>query len=114
MFKIPVNADIPEEKLTRYLLVPRLRDDKSKFLAQAGFTLQNPDALRLAIINLIQAVEAIEDGMNQYGTLYRVTGNFEGVNGRSLTVVTIWIRWNSDNSFHFVTLKPQKEPRRNA
>jgi hypothetical protein len=37
--KIPSNAVIPKEKLTCYLLVPRTKDDKSKFLAQAGFTL---------------------------------------------------------------------------
>ena len=33
---------IPEAKLTQYLLVPRQEDDKSKFLAQAGFTQANP------------------------------------------------------------------------
>lgn len=33
--KIPENAIIPA-KLTRYLLVVRPRNDKSKFLAQAG------------------------------------------------------------------------------
>ena len=35
--RIPDDAIIPEEKLTRYLLVPHPSDDKSKFLAQAGF-----------------------------------------------------------------------------
>jgi hypothetical protein len=44
--RIPVEeAMIPREKLTQYLLVSRLEDDKSKFLAQAGFTLENPDVL---------------------------------------------------------------------
>ncbi|MEH1838222.1 MAG: hypothetical protein V7L20_05555 [Nostoc sp.] len=32
--KIPDNLIIPEEKLTRYLLVPRIKDDKLKFLAK--------------------------------------------------------------------------------
>jgi hypothetical protein len=41
--KIPADATIPDSKLTRYLLVSREQDDKSKFLAQAGFTLTNPD-----------------------------------------------------------------------
>ena len=35
--KIPEDAIIPMEKLTAYLLLPRPGDDKSKFLAQAGF-----------------------------------------------------------------------------
>jgi hypothetical protein len=41
--KIQDTAIIPEEKITRYLLVPRIKDDKSKFLAQAGFTQDNPE-----------------------------------------------------------------------
>ena len=38
--KIPNDAIIPDEKLTRHLLVYKARNDKSKFLAQAGFTLK--------------------------------------------------------------------------
>ena len=51
--KIPDNAVIPEEKLTRYLLVPRLKDDKAKYLAQAGFTQANPEDLLTAVRQLI-------------------------------------------------------------
>ncbi len=51
--KIPDNAVISEEKLTRYLLVPRLKDDKAKYLAQAGFTQANPEELLTAIRQLI-------------------------------------------------------------
>lgn len=36
--KIPPDAIIPMEKLTAYLLVARDWDDKSKLLAQAGFS----------------------------------------------------------------------------
>ncbi len=43
--KIPADALIPQAKLTNYLLVARTVDDKSKFLAQAGFTIENPGAL---------------------------------------------------------------------
>ena len=31
--------------------------------------------------------------------------------GQSLAVVTVWIRWHADGSFHFVTLKPWRNPR---
>lgn len=112
--KIPADAEIAEDKLTRYLLVQRVRDDKSKFLAQAGFTLDNSGALRTAIIKLITDIDATEDGGNEYGTFYRVEGALQGVNGRNLAVITVWIRWYLDTSFHFVTLKPQKESHRNA
>lgn len=41
--RIPEDAVIPEDKITRYLLVQQARNDKSKFLAQAGFTQENPE-----------------------------------------------------------------------
>jgi hypothetical protein len=105
--RIPADAVIPEEKLTRYLLIPRARDDKSKFLAQAGFTQENPKLL-ISLRLLASSAEAVEDGTNEYGTFYPVEGELQGANERNLAVVTIWIRWDLDGSFHFVTLKPQK------
>lgn len=44
---------IPDAKLSQYLLTPREENDKSKFLAQAGFTLDKPDQLKQAILSLI-------------------------------------------------------------
>jgi hypothetical protein len=109
--KIPEDAIIPLEKLKRYLLIPRPFDDKSKFLAQAGFTLQNSDDLMSASRLLAIGQEGTEDGTNDYGTFYRVEGAIVSPDGYSLAVVTIWLRWHSDGSFHFVTLKPWKVPR---
>jgi len=106
--KIPSDAIIPDEKLTRYLLILREHDDKSKFLSQAGFTPENPEALMGAIRQLSDANEAVQDGENEYGEFYRVGGELEGVGGRKLLVVTIWLRWKLDGKFRFVTLKPQK------
>jgi len=58
---IPADAIIPYDKLTHYLLVYKARNDKSQFLAKAGFTLQNPEALRAALRILVEANEAVED-----------------------------------------------------
>jgi len=104
--KIPSNAIIPEEKLTRYLLAFREYDDKSRFLMQAGFTLGKPDLLLRAIRRLTTENEAIEDGENEYGEFFRVDGDLEGRHGKRLTVTTIWLRWKLDGKIHFVTLKP--------
>ena len=104
--KIPSNAIIPEAKLTRYLLMFREYDDKSRFLMQAGFTLGNPDLLLRAIRRLTTENEAIEDGENEYGEFLRVDGDLEGIQGKKLTVTTIWLRWELDGKIHFVTLKP--------
>ena len=106
--KIPDNAVIPEEKLTRYLLVPRLKDDKSKYLAQAGFTQANPEDLLTAIRQLITDNEAVEDNVNEYGVFYLVEGNLQGINNNNLAVVTVWLQSKYDGSFRFITLKPKK------
>ena len=97
------------EKLTSYLLVHREWDDKSKFLAQAGFTRENPHWLLSSIRELAASVEAEEDRANEYGVFLRAEGDLLGPNGRKLSVVTIWLRWRLDGSVRFVTLKPRKE-----
>ena len=107
--KIPDDAVISEEKLTRYLLVPRLKDDKSKYLAQAGYTQANPEELLIAIRQLIATNEAVEDNINAYGVFYLVEGNLQGINNRNLLVVTVWLKSKYDGSFRFITLKPKKD-----
>lgn len=98
---------IPEAKLTQYLLVHQEANDKSQFLAQAGFTLANPGHLRQAIMTLIQTHDAIADRQNKYGTYYRVEGPLIGPTG-ILAVVTVWIERTQDGHIQFVTLKPKR------
>ncbi len=107
--KIPHDAIIPDSKITRYLLVLREQDDKSKFLAQAGFTQDNPEQLISALCQLADAVEAVEDTTNEYGIFYRVEGELIGINNRNLSVITIWLNRKIDGKFQFITLKPKKE-----
>jgi hypothetical protein len=68
--KLQGNIIIPEAKLTQYLLIHREHDDKSKFLAQAGFTPNNPNQLKQAILTLIKTHDAVIDRQNKYGTFY--------------------------------------------
>jgi hypothetical protein len=106
--KIPADAIIPPQKLTRYLLVFKEVDDKSKFLAQAGFDAADAHVLEAAIRKLIQTEEATYDLTNEFGDYYRVEGNLVGPSGQ-LAVVTIWIvKARSDDRFRFVTLKPKR------
>lgn len=109
--RIPPDAIIPMEKLTAYLLVPREWDDKSKFLAYAGFTRDNPHLLLAAIRELAATAEAVEDKRNEYGVFLRAEAALKGPNGRDLAVVTIWLQSQKDGQTRFVTLKPQKEKR---
>jgi hypothetical protein len=106
--KLPPNVIIPDDKLSKYLLLYKEKNDKSKFLAQAGFTQNNLDELKLAIYQLISIVEPIEDLTNEYGIFYRVEGILIGINQKKLSVVTIWLKRKIDDQFQFVTLKPKK------
>jgi hypothetical protein len=108
--KIPTDAIILREKLTRYLLIFQPESDKSEFLAQAGFTLANPDALEAALRAMLATHDAVVDSQNRYGTFYRIEGTLKGVNDRDLLVVTIWImRTDEDGLYRFVTLKPWRK-----
>ena len=108
IMKLPADVIIPREKLVAYLLMPQTKNDKSKFLAQAGFTQANPDALEMAIRNLISENEAVQDREDEYGIYYHVNGTLQGILG-SLAIVTVWIHATKADNYRFVTLKPFKE-----
>jgi len=104
--KIPDDSIIPFEKLTGYLLVAKARNDKSKYLARAGFTHENPGALMEAIRSLTGAVEAEREKTTDYGTFYLAKGDLIGVNGVRISVITIWLERRADGKFQFITLVP--------
>lgn len=107
--KIPEDAIIPDDKITRYLLVQKIRNDKSKFLGQADFTLKNPEALKAAIRSITDLGNAVEEKSNEYGVFYQVSGQLVGQNGVTLSVVTIWLKRQIDGKYQFITLKPAQE-----
>ncbi|MEB3336374.1 MAG: DUF4926 domain-containing protein [Leptolyngbyaceae bacterium] len=102
---------IPDAKLTQYLLIPRQEDDKSKFLAQAGFTQDNPELLKQAILALIQTHDATSDRQDKYGTYYRVEGDLIG-SSRTLAVITVWIERAEDGNISVCNskIKTMKDP----
>ena len=101
------NPIIPQEKLTQYLLVKRLRGDKSGYLARGGFTLANPEKLMEALLVLAADGDAEETETGRFGTRYRLSGTLKGPNGKDLPVVTIWMRKNDERNY-FITLMPGK------
>lgn len=108
--RIPRNAVVPKPKLRDYLLSRKEIDDKSIFLNSAGFSPDNWQDLELAILALAATTEAHEDGKSVYGTFWRNEGLLQGPL-KPVAVVMIWIQWASDDSFHFVTLKPLRSRR---
>ena len=106
--KLPANSVIASRKLTHYLLRLRLEDDKSQFLALAGYTLENADRLMSDIREQILPLEAELFDQTEYGPKYRIRGTLTGPNGRALRVSTIWMKENATNQTKFVTLLPDK------
>lgn len=104
--RIPPNAIIAPDKLTQYLLKPRPKDDKSKYLALGGFLLEAPDVLESEIRRLTAETDASVDRFREHGVYYNVTGEIVGPAGVPLAVKLVWLR-RVDGVFSFVTLVPQ-------
>lgn len=107
--KFPYTTLIAEAKLTQYLLKPLPEDDKSKFLAKAGYTQENWQQLERDLREQILPLEAVLFERSRYGEKYEIRGTLTGPNGVSLRVVTIWMIEFPSRQPKFITLVPDKE-----
>jgi hypothetical protein len=107
--KLPENTLIAYEKLTRYLLVFKERNDKSQWLAQAGFTLHNWKVLESELRKQILTLNAILTDETQYGQNFEIKGKLIGPNGKSLSVCTIWMTETETQQTKFITMYPDKK-----
>jgi len=98
------NAIIAIRKLTEYLLIPLLKDDKSEYLAQGGYTLASWQQLEQDLRQHILSLEAQPIVKTHYGQKYQIIGSLICPNGKILTIKTIWIVTNQTTQF--VTLFP--------
>jgi uncharacterized protein DUF6883 len=106
--RLPPDTIIDRNKLAGYLLRWRREDDKSTFLALAGYTLDNPERLMRDIREQVLPLDAQLVEETEYGPKFRIRGTLTGPNGRALLVVTIWMREDATNLTKFVTLFPDK------
>lgn len=109
---IPKDAIIAVEKVRDYLLKPLEVDDKSGFLAIAGYSREEYWELMKDIREHLLPADAEFLDERHYGDFYLARGILRGPNGASLAVRTIWIV-NLLGEIRFVTLKPDKERYRN-
>jgi hypothetical protein len=107
--KLPENAIITREKITDYLLKWQPDNDKSKFLARAGYSSDNWQRLLEDIRTQILPAEAELMRKTAYGDLFRIRGKLLGPNGVSLRVSTIWMAEYASRQTKFITLFPDKE-----
>jgi hypothetical protein len=106
--KLPPDTFIARRKISEYLLVCRPEDDKSAFLARAGYVPDEADRLLADLRTQLLPLEArlLEGG--EYGMKYEIRGKLTGPNGRSLRVVSIWMIEHAGGRAKFVTLYPDK------
>ena len=107
--KISENAIITREKITDYLLKWQPDNDKSKFLARAGYSSDNWQRLLEDIRTQILRIEAELMRKTAYGDLFRIRGKLLGPNGVSLRVITVWMEEYASRQTKFITLFPDKE-----
>jgi hypothetical protein len=99
-----MNVIIESAKITNYLLVARDKNDKSKFLNELGYTLDNWEILVEDIRNIVLENEAVFQKESPFGgDLYEVKGQL-----RNFGIITIWLVLDNQNIFRFVTLFPNK------
>ena len=103
---LPPDAVIDPRKIADYLLRPRDEDDKSAFLAKAGYTAANAEQLLSDIREQILPMEAESLGPFAYGTKYRIRASLRGPNGRELPIVSIWATIEKSGLTKFITLYP--------
>ncbi len=106
--RLPADTTIAEDKLTRYLLLPQARGDKSAFLARAGYTLENAGQLLYDLRTQILPCEAMALESNKFGRYYEIRGTLTGSNGVTLAVCTIWMTEDLSGVTKFFTLIPEK------
>lgn len=106
--KLPSDALIAAEKLTKYLLVKRPVGDKSKFLKKAGYTIDNWEQLEQDIRIQILSNEAVPIEENEYGELFEIRASLIGPNGVVLATRSVWMRESRSGIVKFITLYPDK------
>ena len=97
---------IAEEKLTKYLLVALPKDDKSQFLAQAGYTLENWCSLEQDLRTQVLTQPAEFIAKTQFGEKYAIRACLRGTNNVELKILTVWMV--TGDITKFVTLVPDK------
>lgn len=106
--KLPANTVVATDKLTRYLLVPQARGDKSAFLARAGYTLEKANQLLHDLRTQILLLDATPLESGKFGQCYEIRGTLRHPNGMTLAVRTIWMTEHLSGITKFVTLTPDK------
>ncbi len=102
------HAYVQPNKLTGYLLseVHDIGKAKAKFFRELGFNKVNPIDLEKALLNLAKTQAVHEIIETVHGTKYVIIGSIETPLGKTVTILTVWIVDNGEDSPRFVTARP--------
>ena len=103
-----LNAEIPDRKLTGYLLDHAHPQNKGKaaFYEIVGFTKQNSDDLRVALLRHVLANEVVNFINTDFGIRYVVEGWMHCPNGKQYPIRSVWFIENDEKIPKLVTAYP--------
>jgi len=89
-------------------LLLQKRNDKSQWLAKAGYILKNWKKLEKDLRKQILSIDATPTENTEYGQMYEIKGKLLGPNGNSLAICTIWMKEFATQEIKFITMYPDK------
>ena len=102
------NAEIPESKITKYLLSTTHRAGKSKasFFMQFGFNVDRWEALALALKQHALENEVALEEKTIFGTRYIINGRLKAPDGKWLNIRAAWYIDTDGDVPRFITAHP--------
>lgn len=106
--KLSIETVITPEKIINYLLIAKKRNDKSKWLNDAGYTQENWQRFENDLRTQILSLDAVQTAQNEYGQMDEIRGTLSGPNGKTLHVCSIWMQEYQTGLTKFITIYPDK------
>ncbi|MGE0700692.1 MAG: DUF6883 domain-containing protein [Hyphomicrobiaceae bacterium] len=110
MAKLPhgERASIDDRKIIAYLLNPshRFGGAKAVFFERFGFTLDDWQGLREALLLHARENEVVSSEEQLHGEMYEVVGPLRSPDGRNPTVLVAWMIRHGEDSPRLVTAVP--------
>ncbi|GAB2568889.1 DUF6883 domain-containing protein [Spirosoma areae] len=102
------NAEIPDRKLTGYLLdhAHPQNNGKAAFYEIVGFTKENSDELRTALLSHVLTYEVAKFIQTDFGIRYVVEGWMQCPNGKQYPMRSVWFIDNGEKIPKLVTAYP--------
>jgi hypothetical protein len=111
MMRLPFadQAIVEEAKLTDYLLSSSHPQGagKAEFFRRLGFTREQPDVLRQALLRAVRAAD-MDEILSLYGRKFVGVSTLESPSGRKLQITTVWILRDGDPPPILVTAYPAR------